>query len=362
MYDHDQPFILSSTATTTLLQLSPYLHWTYNTTQWLNDTPHTVRQLSCIALSALLMITASVIFPLVFYRSLYYQPLKAQGLFFQCWKYMSLLYSIGFYSFFGIMNRMFIGMFLIFGAFFYIAPTLYRCWTIYFTLESTRLKMKMMLQVPQNNDIHCQQQNFSLQQNSSSSCNNDSTSSVLLQQIHRTNFYISLKFGLLIITILAGIHIILLLPCIPMYLFPYNDTYVLLYGGIGIVLSGLVLITIQTILYVKIRQHKIKDNYNILLGITRNIILQFAMIGILGVYVVLHAIIGFVDYDSVGQHVYYCLLPMDYSFMIIVFIDYFLYVYKNAVQTCIIRFVSYALIPVLLLLLSDFSAERHQYH
>jgi len=97
-----------------------------NNIEWLMDTPHSLRYISSMSFSILCISIVTLFFPLVLYRTIYYQPLRAHGVFFQCWKYLGFLYCIIYYSFFGLMNRMFIGMYIANCALFYIMPTLYR--------------------------------------------------------------------------------------------------------------------------------------------------------------------------------------------------------------------------------------------
>ena len=138
------------------MSIVPDLKWSYNVTgtqalllifasliyfffafrlkpEWLMDTPHSLRYISSMTFSIICLSMAMLFFPLVLYRTIYYQPLRAHGVFFQCWKILGFAYCIIYYSFFGIMNRMFIGMYICNCALFYIMPTLYRYVTMNFS-------------------------------------------------------------------------------------------------------------------------------------------------------------------------------------------------------------------------------------
>jgi len=185
-----------------------------------------------------------------------------------------------------------------------------RTWVIFHTLEATKIKLNLH-EIRRKSDANAWLV----------------LDAAMVSRLNRANMLASPKFGLLLVALYCIVHFVLMLPCIPLYLFMANDVYPLIYGFIILTISAFVNCVFELILYVKIRRQKLKENFHIIYGITSNIIIGSIAVVIFVVYIALHGIAGFVDYPSIGYNIYFVFTPLDLIIMILLAADYFVYVF-----------------------------------
>ena len=80
------------------------------------------------------------------------------------------------------------------------------------------------------------------------------------------------------------------------------------------------------ILFYKIKKIKLKENFHIIRGITMTIIILCISAFVLVIYIVIHGIIAFVNYNIIGYYLYFLIIPIDVTLIGIIVSDYIVYV------------------------------------